>query len=161
LLLAESVCTRDWIINQRKPHPNITFDAMLAEAIENKDIDAFKGALMYGLGYACEISAILSNGIDIVNHETYMWTAPDLKTVLETQEIPIGLKSDPLIRKRYPSCHAFFQNPAIREILVNSAHVMYNRMRKLNAQQSAGYKLTKRRTKQGKKTRRNTHYKGV
>jgi len=132
LLLAESLCTRDWIIHQRNPHPNINFTNMLNAAIASHDIDAYKAALMYGLGYACEIGAILSNGVDIINFDSFDWPSPDLKTVLEKQEIPLNLKQTELIQKRYPSSAKFFQTKAVRNILQNSSTPIYNRMRKLS-----------------------------
>lgn len=147
LLMAASPCTRDWIIHQRNPHPNINFTHMLNESIAAQDIDGFKGALMFGLGYACELGAILSNGIDIINFDSFIWSSPDLKTVLQKQEIPLNLKSTELIQKRYPSCATFFQNSKIRNILKNSDAPIYNRMRKLQGG-------TRKRKNRGNRTRK-------
>lgn len=113
---------------------------MLESSIEDKDTIMFGSALEFGMGAAVQVALILANGSDVINHESFVWASEDrnLKSILENQEIPIGVKPDELYQKRYSECVKFFGNEGVRAVLANKNNIMYNRMRKLNAALTRG-----------------------
>lgn len=147
LLLAASPCTIAWLKNEELQKQITRFNGMLEDAVDAKDIDNFKAALLYGFGTATEVAVILCEGVDIVNFDSFSWTVPDMKTALEKQAIPTGVKADELLQKRYPACQTFFGDVRVRDILRNNTGTLYNRMRSmsrhLNRKEVGGWKKRK------------------